>query len=91
MNFCNLKSSEAVVRRCSVKKVFLEISQNSQENTCTRVFWIRFLILKNTNFQKILRCNSRSPPPSSNVDENLIYPVQPKDQVQGLNQYFNID
>ena len=28
---------EAVVRRCSVKKVFLEISQNSQENTCARV------------------------------------------------------
>ena len=23
-------------RRCSVKKVFLEISQNSQENTCAR-------------------------------------------------------
>ena len=26
---------EAVVQRCSVKKVFLEISQNSQENTQT--------------------------------------------------------
>ena len=31
------KYSEAVARRCSVKKVFLEISQNSQENTCARV------------------------------------------------------
>ena len=31
------KYSEAVVRRCSVKKVLLEISQNSQENTCARV------------------------------------------------------
>ena len=29
--------SEAVAQRCSVKKVFLEISQNSQENTCARV------------------------------------------------------
>ena len=29
--------SEAVVRRCSVKKVFLEILQNSQEDTCARV------------------------------------------------------
>ena len=29
--------SEAVVRRCSVKKLFLEILQNSQENTCARV------------------------------------------------------
>ena len=28
---------EAVVQRCSVKKLFLEISQNSQENTCARV------------------------------------------------------
>ena len=27
---------EAVVWRCSVENVFLEISQNSQENTCTR-------------------------------------------------------
>ena len=29
--------TEAVVQRCFVKKVFLEISQNSQENTCARV------------------------------------------------------
>ena len=28
---------EAVARWCSVKKVFLEISQNPQENTCRRV------------------------------------------------------
>ena len=27
---------EAVAQMCSVKKVFLEISQNSQENTCAR-------------------------------------------------------
>ena len=31
----SLRYSEAV-SRCSVKKMFLEISQNSQENTCTR-------------------------------------------------------
>ena len=37
--FLNAKkiSSEAVARRCSVKKVFLEISQDSQESTCARV------------------------------------------------------
>ena len=29
--------SETVVRRCSVKKVLLEMSQNSQENACVRV------------------------------------------------------
>ena len=28
---------KSVVRRCTIKKVFLEISQNSQENTCARV------------------------------------------------------
>ena len=32
--------TEAVVRRCSAKKVFLEISQNSQENTCARIFFL---------------------------------------------------
>ena len=28
---------EAAIQRCSVKKVFLEISHNLQENTCARV------------------------------------------------------
>ena len=32
-----LNDTEAVIRWCSVEKVFLKISQNSQENTCTRV------------------------------------------------------
>ena len=31
---------EAVVQRCSVKKVSLEISQNSQENNCARVSFL---------------------------------------------------
>ena len=29
--------AEAVVERCSVKKMFLNISQNLQENTCAEV------------------------------------------------------
>ena len=33
-------SSEAVVRRRSIKKEFLEISQNPQENTCVRDFFL---------------------------------------------------
>ena len=33
----SLKEPEAAAWRCSVKKVFLEVSQNSQENTCARV------------------------------------------------------
>ena len=39
--------SEAVVRMCSLKKVFLEISQNSQENACARVSF----------FYKVEACN----------------------------------
>ena len=35
--FTHTTSAEAVVRRCSVEKVFLEISQNSQENTCNLI------------------------------------------------------
>ena len=35
--------SEAVVQRCSVKKVFLEISLDSQENSCARVLFLETL------------------------------------------------
>ena len=39
-----LPSLEAVVQKCSIKKVFLEILQSSQKNTCARVsFLIKFL------------------------------------------------
>ena len=43
-------ASEAVVRMCSVKKLFLEISQNSQENTCDRVSCLINLQAKACNF-----------------------------------------
>ena len=33
-------SLEAVFRGCSVKNVFLEIVQNSQENACARVTFL---------------------------------------------------
>ena len=32
--------TEAVAQKCSVKKAFLEISQNLQENTCARVSFL---------------------------------------------------
>ena len=32
--------TEAVIHRCSVKKVFLDISQNPQENTYARVSFL---------------------------------------------------
>ena len=39
--------TEAVAQRCFVKKLFLEISQNSQESTCDRVS----LLIKETLVQ----------------------------------------
>ena len=35
-----IKITEAVTKMCSVEKVFLKISQNSQENTCGRVSFV---------------------------------------------------
>ena len=58
---CQRKPPEAVVQMCSVKKVFLEISQNSQENTYVSV-WSATLLKKRlwhrcfpVNFAKFLR------------------------------------
>ena len=40
--------TEAVTPKCSVKKEFLEISQNTQESTCARVsFLINFILISN--------------------------------------------
>ena len=39
-DFTNLGCTEAVAQRCSVKRVFKEISQNSQENTCAGVSFL---------------------------------------------------
>ena len=36
----NLNFFEAAIQMCSAKKVFLEISQNSQENTCAGVSFL---------------------------------------------------
>ena len=46
---------EPVAQRCSVKKVFLEISQNSQESTCTRVSFLITLLASSpaTLFRKM--------------------------------------
>ena len=50
-----LQKSEAVVRRYSLEKMFLEISQNSQENTCARVSFSVRLQASRWNFAKFLR------------------------------------
>ena len=36
----NIYELEEVAYRCSLKKVFLQISQNSRENTCARVSFL---------------------------------------------------
>ena len=53
--------AEAVVRKCCLKKVYLEISQNSRENTCARVS-----LLKKTLAQ-MFSCQFR------NISKNTFY------------------
>ena len=45
--------SEAATRGALWKKIFLEISQNSQENTCARVSFFNKVAGKASNFIKI--------------------------------------
>ena len=47
-------SQETVIQMCSVKKVFLEISQDSQKNTCARVSFLIKLKAPLTLFKKRL-------------------------------------
>ena len=51
------KSPEAVIQRCSVKMFFLEISQNSQENTALKSLFIGVTDLKcfHVNSAKFLK------------------------------------
>ena len=57
-----VEKAEAVARTWSVKKVFLEISQNSQENTCVRVSFLIMLqasvcnFIKNETLVQVLSC-----------------------------------
>ena len=56
---------EAVVRRCSVKNVFLKVSQKSQENNCVRVSFLiklqasdlqTFNFIKNETLAQVFSC-----------------------------------
>ena len=54
----SLRTMEALIQRCSVKKVFLEISQNSHANTCARVSLLKKRLWHRcfpVNFVKSLR------------------------------------
>ena len=66
-----LLNSEAVVRRCSVKKLLLEISQNSQENTCARTSFLIKLQLFSIHccFPSFQLCRVLGEQPFSNIEE----------------------
>ena len=44
---------EAIVQRCSVKKVFLKISENSQKNTCASLFFNKVADLRPATLLKL--------------------------------------
>ena len=50
------KHSEALTRKCSVKKVFLESSQNSQENNCAQVSFCRCNFIKKEALAQEFSC-----------------------------------
>ena len=53
--------TEAVFRKCSVKMMLLEISQNSQENTCASVSEIELqaLVATSASIDHVLTNSSR--------------------------------
>ena len=53
-NCCKI---EAVIQKCSVKKMFLKILQNSQENPCARVSFLIKLQLKKTLWHRCFPVN----------------------------------
>ena len=71
--------SEAVVQRCSVKKVFLEISQSSQENNCARASFLMNFIKKETLAQ-VLFCEF------CEISKNTFLHRAPQAAVSGLYQ-----
>ena len=48
--------TEAVAQRCSIKKVFLEILQNSQENTCASLFFRPATLSKKKTQAQVFSC-----------------------------------
>ena len=65
-NVRTLVLAEAVFPRCSVKKVFLEVSQNSQENTCARVSFFC------ENFETVFLLSVQKQPPALSEASSFI-------------------
>ena len=64
---CNLTNTKSSHQRCSIKKVFLEISQNSQKNTCARV---SVLIKLQAGLQQVHSCKN------CEIDKNILGHLQ---------------
>ena len=50
------KKRGSLHHRCSIKKVFLEISQNSEESTCARVAFLMKLQAKKETLTQVFSC-----------------------------------
>ena len=56
------EATEAAVRRCSLKLVFLKVSQCSQENTCVGIFFNKvaglksYYVIKNETPTRVFFC-----------------------------------
>ena len=68
---CHL--SEAVFQRFSAKKAFLEISQNSQEKTCTRVSFLIELQSSACNFIKKVTLAEVFPCEFCEISKNIFF------------------
>ena len=75
---------EVVTRRCSLQKVFLEISKNSQEHTRTRVSFLMKLkaeacsfIKKETGLQLYLKRDTCFPVNFEKISRTLFYRTPP--------------
>ena len=75
--------SEAVVQSCSVKKIFLETPQNSQENTCARVsFLIKLQVFQVPTLVQVFSCEF------CEISENIFFHRTPLVATSG---YFRIN
>ena len=77
--------TEAFARRSSVKKVFIKILQNSQENTCTRVFSCGFCEISRITFSYRISPVAASVRRNSEVRNNIS-----KKYIESFRNFFSI-
>ena len=81
--------AKAVVQRCSVKMVFLEISQNSQKNTCTRAsFSIKLQpeacnFIKKETLTQVFSCEICEIPKNTSLDRTPLVAASVHEKFSG--------